>query len=166
MQRLFTRIGFLHFQETIELEDPGYIVALNGGHFTGATETEAGELVKSRVCGESVKCLPHLDAHIPIRERSLDVKPKKPRKPKVGKNRITCPVCGSVEIQIYERLDLVRNWLQDEDGAGGLMDFEEELDCTDDFLDFSCGSCSHAWRSTEFTTMESLMEEVYGEVTY
>lgn len=166
MHRLFTRIGFLHFQETIGQEDPGHIVALIDGHFTGATETEAGELVKSRVCGESVKCLQHLNVHNPIRERSLDVKPKKPRKPEVRKDRIICPECGSLEIQIYERLDLVRNWLQDEDGAGGLMDFEEELDCTDDFLDFSCGSCFHTWKSADFTTMEALMTEVYGEVTY
>lgn len=79
---------------------------------------------------------------------------------------LTCPKCQSINIVIDEHLDLLREWIQDEDGAGGLLDFEEESYPTDQYLDFKCMSCRHTWKSTEFTRMEDFMEESYGEVTY
>ena len=81
-------------------------------------------------------------------------------------NLLTCPKCGSIKVVMHEHLDLLREWIQNEDGAGGLLDFEEAWYPTDQYLDFKCMSCSHKWESTEFTKMEDFMEETYGEVTY
>jgi hypothetical protein len=93
------------------------------------------------------------------------VKAKKPKKAK-KRNPITCAQCGGIDIMICRHFDLLRGWCQDEDRAGGLMDFDEEWEPTGDFLDFACRSCSHKWTSDEFTSMDELMDQVYGEVVY
>jgi hypothetical protein len=81
-------------------------------------------------------------------------------------NLLTCPKCGGINIAIDEHLDLLREWIQDENGVGGLLDFEEESYPCDRYLDLKCMSCRHAWKSEEFTRMEDFIGETYGEVTY
>ncbi len=89
------------------------------------------------------------------------MKAKKPKKIK-KRNLVTCPQCGSINISVCEQLDLVRVWCQDESGPGGLLDFEQEADPKNEFLSFACESCPHSRTSEEFSSMEELMEEVYG----
>lgn len=68
---------------------------------------------------------------------------------------IQCPNCGSVNVMIYENLDLVRAYPQDKDGIDA-VDFDEEWDPKLDPMMVICSSCSHRWIS-EYCSIDELV---------